>query len=85
MPYLRSDRGDCKIRTLIVFGSHFAVKRMDVQRFVSKNAWLEKADRKKVPPWLMVGGSIIQIQQSRRDAKPRKTRQTSLVRHFTAD
>jgi hypothetical protein len=83
MPYLRGDRGDCNIRTMIGFGSHFAVKRMDAQRFVSKNARLEKADRKKDPPWLMVGGSIIRIQQSRRDVKPRNTRQTSPVRHFT--
>jgi hypothetical protein len=46
MPYLRGDRGDSNIRTTIGFGSHFAVKRMDARRFVSKNARLEKADRK---------------------------------------
>jgi hypothetical protein len=46
MPYLPGDRGDGNIRTMIGFGSHFAVKRMDAQRFVSKNARLGKADRK---------------------------------------
>jgi hypothetical protein len=70
---------------MIGFGSHFAVKRMDAQRFVSKNARLEKADHKKDAPWLMAGGNIVHIKQSRRDVKPRQARQTSLVRHFTED
>jgi hypothetical protein len=51
--YLRSDLGDCNIHH-DRFGSHFAVKRMDAQRFVSKNARLEKADHKKDAP--MVDG-----------------------------
>jgi hypothetical protein len=33
--------------------SHIGVKRMDAQGFVSKNARIEKADRKKQAPWLM--------------------------------
>jgi hypothetical protein len=32
---------------------HAAVKRMDVQGFVSKNDWLGKPDHKKEGPWLM--------------------------------
>jgi hypothetical protein len=39
---------------MIGFRSHPAAKRMDAQGFVSKNARLEKADRKKDAPWLMV-------------------------------
>jgi hypothetical protein len=54
MLYLRSDQGNCNIRTMIGSHSHSAVKRMDVQRFVSKNARLEKADHKKDAP--MVDG-----------------------------
>jgi hypothetical protein len=83
MPYLRIDQGICNIRTLAGFGSHFAVKRMDAHGFVSKNARLEKLDRKKDAAWLIDDGNTIQIQQNRRDVKPQKPRQTSLVRHFT--
>jgi hypothetical protein len=45
--------GDSNIRTTAGFCSHIGVKRMDAQGFVSKNARIEKPDRKKHAPWLM--------------------------------
>jgi hypothetical protein len=46
-------RNICNICTMTRFTYHPAVKRMDVQGFVSKNDWLGKPDHKKDRPWLM--------------------------------
>jgi hypothetical protein len=37
---------------------------MATQGFVSKNDRIEKADRKKDQPWLMLAGNIVPILQS---------------------
>jgi hypothetical protein len=52
--HLLGDQGNCNIRTIIGSRGPLAAKRMDAQGFVSKNARLEKADRKKDAPWLML-------------------------------
>jgi hypothetical protein len=55
MLYLLGDQGNCNIRTMTGLRSPVvAAKRMDAQGFVSKNARLEKPDRKKDAPWLTV-------------------------------
>jgi hypothetical protein len=46
-------RNICNIRTMTLLTYPSAVKRMDVQGFVSKNDWLGKPDHKKDRPWLM--------------------------------
>jgi hypothetical protein len=52
--FMSSDmRNVCNIRTMTRVTSHTAVKRMDVQGFVSKNDWRGKPDHKKERPWLM--------------------------------
>jgi hypothetical protein len=50
--YLLGDQGNGNIRTTIGLSGPVAAKRMDAQGFVSKNARLEKPDRKKDAPWL---------------------------------
>ena len=37
-----------------------ALKHTEEQGFVSKNDRIEKADRKKVPPWQMSTGNMVQ-------------------------
>jgi hypothetical protein len=80
MLYLRGEQGNCNICTMTGFRSHFAVKRMDAQGFVSKNARLEKVHRKKHAPWLIDKGIIVWVttKLTRREAaegseRPRKS------------